>query len=309
MRSRPIRHLPRLAAVATVVAALLLAATAYGTSRRSLWYRLPQDTLESFQFEATHSVATEFTRLPPEAEPFDVEALKERFAQVETHLSGRLERFVGRVFRDQSIGVIARMVDLAGTIDRGAGAEALDVSQLEGKSLSSRVVASGELLDSFGWSHFSGAGRGGDLVSEVLTGHVFRLPYKLPRKGESVGSTFQQRIPIDGVLLRSQQWVISYVRGTAGEGLCRRCVVLEYSGEVIEDSPDQHPARPMKLNAVGRVEGKLVLGPGGSARPIVSNEWTYTWDRTIRSERENGTVRGELKQTATVTGRIWRDGR
>ncbi len=297
----------RLLAFCCLLAALLVAQAAVGAARRSLNYRLPEDVIERFSFEATHSVRTELTRLPPEADAFDVAPLQERLAAVDTRVQGTIERMVGRVFREQSLGLVSRLVDLSGTIDRGAGPAPLEVSGLEGKSLSMRLQPSGEILDSFGWSHFAGAGRAGDLVQEVFTQQVLRLPYAPPKKGR-IGSTFVLRLPIDPMLERNQTWVLAWTE-PQGEQTCRGCLLLDYDGEIREASVDEHPARPMKLDGTAKVSGRVELGPGPGRRELRSHRWRFVWERTIRSERDNGTLRGEAVQTATVEGRVWKEER
>lgn len=304
-RDRPLVNRPRTLALCCLIAALLASQVAVGSARRSLRYRLPEDVVERFAFEATHSVRTAFSRLPPEAEPFDVASIEARFGQVDTVLRGTIERMVARVFRDRSLGLVTRLVGLSGTIDRGEGAGELDLTRLEGKSLAMRLHSSGEVLDSFGWSHFSGGGRAGDLVQEVLLQQILRLPH-VPPKSDRVGTTFQLRLPIDPMLERTQLWVLAWTQAE-GEQTCRGCLVLDYEGEVREDSTDQHPARPTKLDGVAKVSGRMVLEGGVRARQLLSHRWSFTWDRTIRSERDNGTVRGELTQTATIEGRLWKE--
>lgn len=306
MNSAPTRVArPRLLALCCLIAGLLVAQAAAGSVRRSLNYRLPEDVIERFSFEASRSVETIFSRLPPEAEPFDVPSIEARLHQVDTRVQGTIERMVGRVFRDQSLGLVTRLVGLSGTIDRGAGPGELDLAGLEGKSLSMRVKPSGEILDSFGWSHFVGAGRAGDLVLEVFLQQVLRLPNVPPRSGR-VGSTFNLRMPIDPMLERAQTWVVAWTE-TEGGQTCRGCLQLSYEGDVKEASVDKHPARPMKLDGDAKVSGQVLLGPGPGKRELRSHRWTFTWDRTIRSERDNGTLRGEVKQTATVQGRVWKE--
>ena len=304
-RHRPLLSWPRLLACCCLVVALLATQVAGAAVRRNLYYRLPQDVLETFAFEATHTVSTAFSRLPPEAEPFDVASLEARLGKVETVFRGTLERMVARVFRDRSFGLVMRVLDLSGTIDRGEGASPLDVAQMEGKSLALRLHSSGEVLDSFGWSHFSGGGRAGDLVLEVLLQSVLRLP-NVPPTSRPIGSTFVLRIPIDPMLERIQHWVIAYTP-TADSQVCRGCLAVDYAGEIREDSRDLHPARPMKLDGLAKVSGTIVVGPGPGHRELRSHRWRITWDRTIRSERDNGTVRGELTQTASIDGRVWKE--
>jgi len=258
--------------------------------------------IERFDFSVTSTVQTDLSRLPAEAERYDVGSLTARIASVTTTVDGTLERYVGRAFRDGSFGVVARVIDLSGTIARDGGPEALDTTLLDGKSVSLRIHDSGEVLDSVGWAHLSGAGRGGDLVTDLLLQQVLRLPANPPRGDDAVGATFKLRFSVDGSLERGWDHVLGWTRADAGG--CSGCLALAYSGELMEKTRDKHPARPMTLDGNGRVEGTIVLGKGGKARPLVSHTWTTTWTRTIRSERDNGTLRGELQQTVTTTGSL-----
>jgi len=301
-------HLVATAAVLLLVSAALIWSPADAASRRSLSYLLPQDTLERFAFEATHHLTTEFVRLPPEADAYDVTSLQADIADVHTTIHGSMERFVGRVFRDRSLGLISRLVDLEGTVDRGQGVGPLDLSGLGGKSVSLRVHASGELLDSFGWSHLLGAGRNGALVVEAMLMQVLRLPSKIPQGDERIGSNYSLRFRTDPSVERDWNHVMAFVAAEPPAD-CKRCVAMSYSGDLKEASRDKHPSRPMTLDGQGQLSGTLVLGApaGGGRRPLVSNTWSLRWDRTIRSERIGGATRGEVAQTAEITGRFYRE--
>ena len=303
------RRLVALVACAAVAASWALAGgSADAAGRRSVEYLLPQDTLERFQFEATHHLTTELVRLPPEADAYDVAGLQADIADVTTTISGGMERFVGRVFRDRSLGVVSRLVDLDATVDRGAGPGPLDLSDLDGKSVSLRVHGSGELLDSFGWSHLLGAGRPGDLVVEALLMQVFRLPPHVAKGKDKQATTYRLRFSPDPSVERNWDHVVAFTAADPPAD-CKRCVAMDYAGSLQEASRDKHPARPMALKAMGSIEGKMVLGPVVSAgrRPLISNSWTIRWDRTITSERAGGATRGEIKQTATITGRFFQE--
>ena len=95
-----------------LLAVAIIAPSPSHAARRNLKYRLPADAIESLQFEVQHTVSTRFDTLPPEAEPYDVDALQASLAEVKTVLSGRIERVVGRVFRDSSLGLVSRVIDL-----------------------------------------------------------------------------------------------------------------------------------------------------------------------------------------------------
>lgn len=288
--------------------ALLSAAGAGAASRRDLWYRIPQDSVERFSFEATRTVATVFSTMPEEAASFDLAPLQERLARVETTIEGSIERMVARVFRDGSLGLVTRLVDLRGSIGRGGAPSPLDLVGLQGKSVAFRILPSGELLDSFGWGHLAGAGRGGDHVTDVLLQPILRLPASIPGPGQAMPATFQVRIPVEEVLERRQQWSIVWTAAQP-EPSCRGCVALDYEGGVVEDSADRHPARPMDLHGVGKVSGRVVLGRGSGQRSLVAHAWAITWERTVRSTRDDGSVRGEIGQQVVASGRVWKEGR
>lgn len=294
----------RVAAVVLLTSVLVVASVAQGAARRNLVYDLPQDTLERFDFSVSSLVETALVRLPAEADRYDLEPLRARLASVQTTLSGTLERFVGRAFRDDSLGVIARLVDLDGTLARGGEPVGLDVTGLEGKSVSLRLHDSGELLDSVGWDHLSGAMRGHDVVAEVLLQQVLRLPATAPRGSGAVGATFKLRFSVDSSLQRTWDHVLSWTLADPGD--CRGCLALAYEGPLMEKVRDKHPARPMVMDGQGRVEGVVLLDRGGRSRPLLRHEWTTTWTRKVRSERDNGSMRGEVEQTVTTHGRIQR---
>lgn len=307
---RPVLDRRLVATLVCVTAALslgLLGEYADAAGRRSVDYLLPQDTLERFEFEASHHLTTEFVRLPPEADAYDVASLGTDIADVHTTISGGMERFVGRVFRDRSLGIVSRLVDLNATVDRGEGPVTLSLADLDGKSVSLRTHGSGELLDSYGWQHILGAGRSGDLVVEALLMQVFRLPAHVPKGDASFGTTYRLRFSPDASVERNWDHVVVFTAADPPAD-CRRCVAMNYRGDLQEASRDKHPARPMALKATGSVEGTILLGPVVSAgrRALLSNSWSIRWQRTITSERAGGATRGEIEQTAEITGRFYR---
>jgi hypothetical protein len=287
-----------------VAAVLLLSAVsaspADAASRRSLKYGFPQDRIEVFDFELTRSTSLAMKHLPAEAQGFDVESLIARLGTVETRLEGRLERVLARVFRDFSQGLVTRVVDVDGTIDRGAGAEALDTSILEGKSVSFRLLASGELLDSVGWSRLAGAERGGTLVEELLLQSVMRLPQSIPKGTQMFPANYRVRVPLDSFLTRDQTWIVGFTAGTAPAECGRGCVAIDYRGELSEKAIDKHPARPMRLTGKGTVSGTIVLTR--REKNLYEHTFVFDWAREVRSERDNDTLRGEVVQTERVEG-------
>ncbi len=295
-------------ALITVAAGLALAMLAPARSdaaRRSLRYRLPADAIETLQFDVDQTVVTRFDRLPPEAEPYDVPALEQSLASVSTHLAGRIERLVGRVFRDSSLGLVTRVIDLDGSIDSGAGPHPVDWSMLEGKSVSMRVIDSGELLASSGWQHIAGAGRGGDVVQAVLLQSVLRLPFQVPEGEGSLPMAFRLRVPLDPLLNLDQAWDLSFEAADAPPGCGRRCVAVTYEGTATEAAVDGHPARPMKRDSRAVVSGTIVLD--GKAGFLKEHRFRLAWVHSVSSLRENGTPRAEITQEQTITGVIRED--
>jgi len=280
---------------------MLCAASPVSAARRTLSYDFVESEITRYSFETRRSVSTRAERLPAEAERFDHQDVFAELTRVESRLEGTLERFVARRFRDGTVGVVSRVTGLTGTVDRGSGAAEYLYPQLEGKSVSFRLHRSGELLASHGWSHLMGAGRGGDLAADVLMQSLLRLPRHLPG-GDGEGTVFTLRIPVDEALERSAHWSLRFEPTAKPEGCAARCWALSYSGSILEDSRDKHPARPMTLKGSGEVRGTLVLVGRGRFKTLVEHQWTLTADRVVRSERDNGSLRGELQQTIETSG-------
>ena len=285
---------------------LLVVPAASQAARRNLRYKLTQDTLEAFTFEVKHTVGTTFDRLPPEADSYDTAPLAQSLETVTTTVEGSLERVVGRVFRDSSLGLVTRVLNLKGTVDRGGGAQAASLEGLEGKSVSMRVLESGELLASSGWSHIAGAGRGGELVVPVLLQSVLRLPFQVPEGGGTMPLSFRLRVPFDALLNLDQSWDLAFSAADAPEECGRRCIALTYEGKATEVAEDQHPARPMKRDSQAIVSGTIVLD--NKVGRLFSHEFTLRWTHVVTSHRENETVRGALTQEQLVTGSIRAEG-
>lgn len=286
--------------VTTLALALLLVAPAADGARRSLGYKMPANALEHFEFTVDHHVTTRAVELPPEAEPYDVDGLFEAIGDVRTQVRGRVERTVARVFRDRSLGLVSRVVDVQGTIDRGAGAQDADFTGIDGKSVSMRVLDSGELLASLGWEHLAGAGRGGDLVRDLLLLSVLRLPYAEPSGAGAVPSTFRLRLPEDQLLNRDQSWTLAWTAGEVPAG-CKGCTALAYTGTATEAAVDRHPARPMDSESTAELSGTVVLDRRSA---LVEHTFEVTWTRTVRSLRENETRRAEIEQVHSVRGAL-----
>lgn len=273
-------------------------------ARRSLHYDFVENEVASYQFESRRLVRTGIARLPAEADRFDHAPVFQRIAEVESRLEGRLERFNAKRYRDGTVGIVARLVGLSGTIQRGDEAVERGFDELEGRSLSYRTHTSGELLDSHGWSHFMGGGRGGELAQDVFLQSVLRLPRHLPRGEQTITNSFTVRVPVDPALERSTLWMVRYSSGPTPEDCGPRCWAVDYSGELSESSTDKHPARPMTRKGLGTVSGRILLAGRGRAKRLLAHEWTITWDRRVASQRPNGTLRGELTQTVEASGNL-----
>jgi len=285
--------------------AVLLTSSSAGAARRSLHYNFPTGGTSHFEFEVTRTVVTDVARLPSEAEELGSGEVLKRISAVDSRIEGRLERFVATTYRDGTLGLVSRLVDLAGTVDRGGNGMPLSFVGLDGKSLSLRLRASGEVLDSAGWSHFVGSARGGELAQEVFLQSVLRLPKQLPvSEGSSTSFTF--RLPVDDGLERRLTWTVTYSAAPEAEGCGRECVAMSYQGVLREDSEDSDPARPMSRSAVGAVEGTVQLVGAGGRKQLQSHHWKLSWDRDIASFREDREVRGQLQQRVESAGRITR---
>ena len=286
-----------------ILLSISVIAAAAGTAsagRRSLSYRLPTDAIEGLSFTVEHRVQTRALELPPEAESYDTAGLMADLADVRTSVQGRMERTVARVFRDESLGLVTRLVDLQGSVDRGTGAHPAVLQGLEGKSVSMRMLGSGELLGSLGWEHLAGATRGGDLVRDVLLMSMLRLPYAVPSGPGSIPTTFRMRVPVDPLLNLDQRWTMAWTAAVAPPD-CKRCSALSWTATMTEAAVDGHPARPMDSAATGQGQGTIVLGPRAA---LVAHDFVIVWTRTVRSLRENDTRRAEIEQVHTITGRV-----
>lgn len=280
---------------------------AAGAARRSLHYDFPTVEPSRFEFEVTRRVVTDVVLLPSEAEGSEAAVVLQRISAVDSRLEGRLERFVATTYRDGTLGLVSRLVGVDGSVGR-EGLELggpLSFGGLDGKSLALRLRASGEVLDSVGWSHFMGSARGGELAQDVFLQSVLRLPNHLPTS-EGSTTSFVMRLPIDGRLENLLNWTITYSVAQAGEGCGIDCVALSYRGVLREDSEDKDPSRPMNRSAVGTVEGGLVLVGKRRRKRLQSHHWKISWDRDIASFREDREVRGRIRQGVESAGRITR---
>lgn len=290
-------------AILIALLVLGLAAVAQAsTSRRSLFYTVPEDVTERFDFEVTHAVTTELRVLPEEAERYDLTPVRRRLGHWTDTTAGLLERQVARVLRDRSLGVLVTARQLRGSVDRGEGPEPADISALEGKSVALRMLPSGELLDTHGWDHISGAARGGERLLEVLAALSFRLPVSLPRGTDPVGGTFRTRMRVDPHLERRQDWVVSYRLTEAPPDCPKPCLAVAYEADIHEDSQDKHPARPMELDGTGEAHGTILLH--ARSHRLVGHDFSLSWQRELTTRREDGAVRGTIGQTVQVDGRV-----
>jgi hypothetical protein len=272
-------------------------------ARRTLRYEFDENQITSYRFATSRTVSTEVAELPPEAARSGHRSVMNRIDSVESRLEGTLERFVAKSYRDGTLGVVSRLVGLSGTIGRDGESKPSAFPQLEGKSMAVRIHESGELLHSNGWPHFMGGGRGGELAQDVLLQSVLRLPRHLP-KSVGEGNSFILRVPVDPSLERSETWMLRYLPAVPPEECGKHCYAISYRGELLEKSRDKHPARPMTRSGDGTVAGTLVLQGRGRAKRMLSHEWTLTWNREIKSHREDGRVRGRLLQQVSSSGSL-----
>ncbi|HCP44717.1 MAG TPA: hypothetical protein DIU15_01590 [Deltaproteobacteria bacterium] len=272
--------------------------------RRSLQYLFPMDQLESFSFEVESVAETQLVRKPADAARFDLAPVEARLLDVRTRSQGRLDRSLARVFRDGSLGLIVRVVDLQGSVQRGdeGAREPLELGGLNGKSVALRVHASGELLDSHGWSHILGAQRPGSVLGDLFLQSILRLPRHPPKSSSPMSVTFRTRVPVDGSLQRDRTWTLTYRRAEAPSACGKGCLAMAYEGEVLERSADTHPARPMELRGKASVSGLIVLRSRRSR--LVSHSWTSQWTHEVKTKGSEGRVRGEVVQVLREEGSI-----
>ena len=247
-----------------------------------LQYRLKPDHLESFHFELSRSVRTERAG----------HSLIQPFT---TRVRGKVERYLARVFRDGTLGVVVRTVNLDGTIERAPASQPkpLDLGAVDGRSVSLRVDRSGALLASYGWLEVRRAGVG-DLVDEALLFAVPRLPPQIPAPGQSVAGTHRIEIPIAAGLSCEQTWVLTYTRPLEPLQDCRgSCRAVSYEGSVREKCEDR--ARGMARTSIAEVQGQLEITGSAQHRRLRAHRWGIDWERSLASSA----VAGDAAQAAT----------
>jgi hypothetical protein len=286
---------------------ILLPSASADAARRSLSYAFEKGQVATFSFTATRSVVTDVVLAPEELSQLEVDRVLGRIAAPESQLVGRLERFVAKTYRDGTLGVVSRLVDLTGTVTRAGASTPASVGALDGKSLALRVRGSGELLDSQGWSQFMGGGRGGELAQDVLLQSVLRLP-RHPPSSDGVATSFTLRLPLDDGLETRVAWTVRYLPAEAPEPCPQDCVAITYQGELREEAHDKAEGRTMSRVATGTVEGTIVLTGKGAKRALTSHRWKLVWDRDIASYPAGGDGRGRLSQQVTSTGQLERIG-
>jgi len=261
-------------------------------SLAGLKYRFQEDQVESFRFESSRSERTERSGVTL-IQPF------------KTRVSGRTQRYLARIFRDGTLGVVVRTWELTGAIERaGAEATALDLTGVDGRSVSLRVDRSGALLDSYGWLHFRRSGSG-DLVDEVLLGAVPRLPPGIPDRDEVVASTYRLALPIEEGLSCDQTWVLSYSRLSEQPPTCRgSCTTVAYEGTVRESCEDR--ARGLKRGAVAKVSGQLEIKEHAASRRLRAHRWSLDWERRLTSARDGeiGDVIQHLQSDGSLVAEV-----
>ena len=259
----------------TVVALCLAVGIALpNPSLARMKYRFQEDRVESFLFESSRTVRTE--RLGATLiQPFT------------TRVSGKAQRYLARIFRDGTLGLVVRTWELTGAIERaGAEATSLDLSGVDGRSVSLRVDRSGALLDSFGWLQLRRSGSG-DLVDDVLLAAVPRLPPRVPETTQPVASTYRLTLPIEEGLRCDQTWILSYSRPPEQSQECRGpCKPVAYEGTVQERCEDR--GRGLERSAVAKVSGQLQIKGDATSRRLQSHRWSLEWERRLTSVVDGG---------------------
>jgi hypothetical protein len=238
-----------------------------GSALAGLKYQFQEDHLESFQFELSRSVRTErvgFELLQP----------------FSTRVMGTVQRYVARIFRDGSLGVVVRTMGLDGSIKRvGMSETKLDLSAVEGRSVSLRLDRGGAQLDSTGWLHLRRAGAG-DLLDEVLLGSAPRLPARIPAHGELVAGSYRIALPIDKGVSCQQTWVLSYSRVEEQLDACSgSCCAVAYEGTVRENCMDR--ASALERSGVAKVTGQLEINVLGVRSRVRAHRWIIDWERRL----------------------------
>jgi len=252
-----------------VTAALCLAVAVVlpRSALAGLQYQFQEDHLESFQFELSRSVRTERAGVDL-LQPFS------------TRIQGTVQRYVARVFRDGSLGLVVRTMGLDGSIQRvGMSESKLDLSAVEGRSLSLRLDRGGAQLDSTGWLHLRRAGAG-DLVDDVLLGSAPRLPARIPAQGEAVASSYRMQLPIDEGLSCQQTWILSYSPVEEKLDECHgSCRALAYEGTVRENCMDR--ANALERSGSAKVTGQLEIHVRGARSRVRAHRWSVDWERQL----------------------------
>lgn len=273
------------AAALCLCAALLLPSS----SLAGLQYQFQEDHLESFHFELRRSVHTERAGVDL-LQPFT------------TRVEGTVQRYIARVFRDGSLGLIVRTMGLDGSIERAGSSESkLDLSAVEGRSVSLRLDRGGAQLDSYGWLQLRRTGAG-DLVDEVLLGVAPRLPSRIPAEGQHLAGTYQIALPIENGLNCQQTWVLSYVRLQKQPSACNgSCRAVGYEGTVSEKCMDR--ASALERSGVAKVKGQLEINVHGARSRLRAHRWNVEWERKLSSAQADQPI-GEIIQRLHAEGSL-----
>jgi hypothetical protein len=264
---------------------LLLTVTSGAAPAGGLQYRLVADELDAFSFELRQVVTSEGSS----------GALIPEFT---TRLSGELQRYVARIFRDGSLGMVARVISLEAASERGGQSRSVDVTDLDGRSVSLRLNGRGELLDSVGWQQLRRAGSQ-DLLDDVFLRSVARLPPRLPPPARPETMTWRFALTVQEGLSCEQTWILTYTRasGPQPDSCPRSCVLLDYEGTVRETCVDERGG--MRRSGDGEVSGQLALAGAGRRRVLRSHQWRSSWQRRIEASTAES-----LQQRTITLGRL-----
>jgi hypothetical protein len=273
-----------------LAACLLLCAGVSGAAPAGgLEYRLVADELDAFAFELRQAVTSEghSSALIPE---------------FTTRLSGELQRYVARIFRDGSLGVVARVISVEATGSRGDQSSSVDVTDLDGRSVSLRLTGRGELLDSVGWQELRRAG-GQELLDDVFLRSVARLPARLPAPGRRETMSWRVAVTVQEGLSCAQTWLLAFSRSAAPQPeACRgSCALLDYEGTVSETCVDEGGG--MVRSGEGEVSGQIALAGAGKRRALRSHLWRAVWQRRVESVAGADPAEALLQRT-TTEGRL-----
>ncbi len=290
--------------LAITAVVLVLASTLLAAPGRSLLYSLQPDRLEAFSLELTQVVSTDFEGLASDqlegAPPPDTGWGS---GAVTTRVRGELQRYVARVFRDGTLGLVSRVRALDAVVERGEQPSTHDLAAVDGRSVSLRVNGTGEILDSFGWRQLRAAGVG-ELLDDAFLQSMVRLPPVVPQVGSPTAMTFRLEVPVEDGLHCDQTWVLSFkaTEGLAPKPCPGRCMLLEYAGTVRESCRDLQ--RGMERTGEAEAGGRLALKRVGGKVSLYSHHWRLLWQRQLEVRVAAGQPQNVVRQSVSTSGSL-----